>query len=300
MPVAALGAFALSQAVLFKLYLPHRYTYPLIAFFAIAVAVTVQPTWTALAANSRLRSLVLLFAPLAICAFAIYVFPLAPPTPRLQPLPALALLAVTVAVALVVRRPWEIGALVTGVVLIAAVLVLPDRFPHGNACPHRPVATYLESLPKDAIVAGDPRDLMCVPATAHRAVVISTQLAPSYEAGYFLAARARMFAMLRAYYGPSPAAIADLRRRYGATDLLVRRDAIGKELTPRGTRWRAGQLPYGRFVRGLVRHEEPAVLHLPASCRRFQRGPVEVYDIACVSRARLPQARRGAPAPGAA
>ena len=46
LPVVAVCAWGLSQAVLFKLYLPHRYTYPLIAFFAIAVAVSLEPTWT--------------------------------------------------------------------------------------------------------------------------------------------------------------------------------------------------------------------------------------------------------------
>jgi hypothetical protein len=113
-------------------------------------------------------------------------------------------------------------------------------------------------------------------------VVISTQLAPAYEAGYFRRGRERMFADLRAYYGPSARAIVDLRARYGATDLLVRRDAVRREATGGGVRWRAGRLPYGRYVRQLVREGEPAVLRLPITCRRFQRGPVEVYDIACL------------------
>ena len=131
------------------------------------------------------------------------------------------------------------------------------------------MSRHLAGLAKDAVIAGDPRDLMCVPATARRGVVISTQLAPSYEAEYFRTGRARMFAMLRAYYGQSTAAIAELATRYGATDLWVRRDAIRKELRGDGARWRAGQLPYGRFVRDLVRGGEPAALRLPPRCRRL-------------------------------
>ena len=78
LPVVALGAYAVSQAVLFQLYLPHRYTYPLVAFAAIAIAVCLRPTWIALTAvpRPRLRKAALLGAPLAICAFAVYVFPL--------------------------------------------------------------------------------------------------------------------------------------------------------------------------------------------------------------------------------
>jgi hypothetical protein len=95
-------------------------------------------------------------------------------------------------------------------------------------------------------------------------------------------------------YGPSVDAITELRRRYGATHLWVRRDAVEKELTPDGARWRRRQQPYGRFVRQLVGSGRPAVLSLPAACRRFQRGPVEVYDIGCISQ---PGVAAGGPAP---
>ena len=113
--------------------------------------------------------------------------------------------------------------------------------------------------------------------------MISTQLAPAYETDYFLAGRARMFATLRAYYGPSAAAIADLGARYGATHLWVRQDAVRRELAGDGRRWRAARLPYGRYVRDQLRAGEPAVLHLPAACRTWRRGPDAVYDIGCIA-----------------
>ena len=74
MPVASLGAFALAQLVLFQLYLPHRYTYPLMAFFAIAVAVLLRPLWQA----AGRRGLALLACPAAVAALAVFAFPLAP------------------------------------------------------------------------------------------------------------------------------------------------------------------------------------------------------------------------------
>lgn len=282
MPVVALLGWAAAQAVLFRLYLPHRYTYPLAAFFAIAVAVLLGPTWRSLG-TSRIRTFALLVAPVLICAAAIYVFPLAPVEPRVATRTALVLAgACVVGAGLLVNVSPATGALLTGLALIGALVVLPDRLPHGNPCPHTPVSHYLASLPKDAIVAGDPVDLMCVPATAKRAVVISNQLAPAYEVEYFKHGRERMFADLRAYYGPSVAAIADLRRRYGATHIWVRRDAVEKEIAGDGRRWHGRELPYGRFVRDLAHSGRPAVLSLPASCRTFARGPVEVYDIACL------------------
>ena len=45
----------LAHAVLFRLYLPHRYTYSLVAFAAIVVGVALRPTWEAVLARPRRR-----------------------------------------------------------------------------------------------------------------------------------------------------------------------------------------------------------------------------------------------------
>ena len=181
------------------------------------------------------------------------------------------------------RTAPRVGALLTGLALAAALLGATDDWARGTACPAAPCTRYLATTPKDAMIAGDPMDLKCLPGTARRPVVISTQLAPSYEVDYFLAARERMFATLRAYYGSSPAAIAELGDRYGATHLWVRRDAVRYAMTHDGGRWARGDEPYGTFIRTLLRSGEPAVLHLPAACRSWRNGPSEVYDIGCIA-----------------
>ena len=284
----SLLCFAAAQAVLFRLYLPHRYTYPLIPFFAIAVALLLRPTWDTIAARPRAVAFAAACAPLLVALAALTVFPLGPREPLAaldRPAVVAVALSGVVAAALYAlggrRRTAAAGAVLTGVVLVAVTLAGSDRLVRGTRCPAPPVVRHLATLPKDAIVAGDPGDLKCLPATAQRAVVISTQLAPAYEVGYFLRGRARMFADLRAVYGPSRAAIGALRTRYGATDLWIRRGQ-----TASGKRWPAGgRRPYGPFVQGLLRQGEPASLRLPSSCLRFRRGGDEVYDIACVQRA---------------
>jgi hypothetical protein len=297
LPIASLACFALAQAVLFRLYLPHRYTYPLVAFFAIAIGVGLRPTWEAIwsHARPRARAVGILVAPLLVWYAALYAFPLGPDR-ALRPLVswttfgtlAAACAAAATAFVMLARLPAQARAaaatLLSGFVLLGALVVAPGHNPPGQTCASTSASAFLASLPKAAVVAGDPIDLKCVPFTARRGVVISTQLAPSYEAGYFHAARRRMFAMLRAYYGPSRAAIARLRR-YGATDLWVRRGALLHERAePRGVRWRRGQQPYGTFVRDvLASGRRPAVLALPARCRVWHSGREAVYDIGCVS-----------------
>jgi hypothetical protein len=292
LPVVALAAFTLAQATLFRLYLPHRYTYPLLAFCAIAIGVTLRPTWQALGERprARARAFALLLAPLPLAYLALEVFPLGPmrSPAGAGSWAALAggiVFAAGCALALErmppVRRA-SLGALLTGLTLVAAVLALPGRVPPGQLCPRTPAVEYLASLPKDAVIAGDPMDLKCLPGSAGRPVVISTQLAFSYERGYFLEGRARMFAMLRAYYGRSAGALADLVPRYGATHVLVNRRAIVREQAGDHVRWPAGRLPYGRLVRGLLAGGAPAILHLPSRCRRWHGAQQAVYDLRCL------------------
>ena len=164
------------------------------------------------------------------------------------------------------------------------MLAATERWARGDASARRRArAAYIASLPKDAVIAGDPIDLKCIPATARRPVVTSTQLAPAYEVDYFFDQRERMFATLRAYYGPSAAAIAALGKRYGATHLWVQPGRVRKAVATDGDRWRVGHEPYGTFIRELLRGGEPAVLNLPAACRRWRNQSSEVYDIRCIA-----------------
>jgi hypothetical protein len=290
LPAVALGAWAIAQLVLFRLYLPHRYTYPLLAFFAIACAVAVRPAWEDQRVSRRLLALL---APAAAFVLGLGVLPLHPPSAphRLETWWVLAGLGVSVALAVPAARlrpSW--GAGLTGLALLAAVLAAPGRHPPGQLCPQTPASRFLATLPEDAVIGGDPIDLKCVPVTARRAVVMSVQLVYSYEKAYFAKSRPRLFATLQATYGHSAEGIDALRRRYGATHLWIRRDQIGREQAGRG-RWKPGRrAPYGGFVRRLLAHGSPASLTLPARCRAWRSGGSEVYDLRCVE--------EGGPAPG--
>jgi hypothetical protein len=253
-----------------------------VAFFAIAVATLLRPLWQA----AGRRGIVLLACPAAVAALAVSAFPLAPAPPADAVTWIVAALAGGAACAAALwRTPERIrtgaGAMATGALLLLLILALPHSPRHGKRCPQTPAIRYFQSLPKDAIVAGDPQNLTCVGVSAERAVVISAKLAPSYEAAAFRDGRARMFADLRAVYAPSPDAITELRTRYGATHLWIRRHAVA-----RGAGWRPRRLPYGRFVPDLLRTGEPATLRLPAACRKWRHGSAEVYDIACISHTR--------------
>lgn len=289
LPVISLLGYLAAQLVLFQLYLPHRYTYPLVLWGAIAVGVALKPTWDAFGTRP-LGIWALLLAPGVAFVLASYVFPLGPMNDlgelvtAKHALAALALAAVAGGVAFGLRRlpsATTIGGIITGVTLVVILVAVGDG-PRGNGCYQSKAVTFISKLPKNAIIAGDPVDLKCIPGTAKRAVVISNQLAPSYEKGYFLRARNRMFNTLAAYYGQDPKAIVRLADRYKATDLWVRRDTIRKVMDTKIVRWLKWMRPYGRYVRSLLAKGRPATLSLPERCARFDNGTEAVYDIGCL------------------
>ena len=86
--------------------------------------------------------------------------------------------------------------------------------------------------------------------------------------------------MLRAYYGSSRRAIADLGTRYGATDLVVDR----RQLTLKRPFLRFTKMaPFATVVRQAApKPSQRAALHLPRPCEVWSEGDLAVYDISCV------------------
>ena len=294
-PIASLALFVAAHALLFRLYLPHRYTYALLPFFCIVIGVALRPTLEALEARSRLLLWTAPALPLALALLALTIFPLGPQQSLSgfgswlanaeKHLAAGLALGLVLAGILQVRRRRERGLLTLAVAatLVAGTLLFAEvRFAGGGvspakaACRHDGLYRHLRTLPKDAIIAGDPFDLNCVPIAARRPVVISTKLYQPWEREYFRMIRGRMLATVEASYGPSIGSIVDLRNRYGADYFVVR------------TRQREGvwrrMKPFTGKVRRLRDSDAPrAALRLPKTCETWRSELFAVYSLGCVA-----------------
>jgi hypothetical protein len=285
---ASLFLWALAQAVLFHLYLPQRYTYALIPFCAILIAVVWQPTWQSLARHRPspwLWAVLGALAGLALAVLALTVFPLGL---RLSPGQArdmfedhiwwfVAALAVGLLLALAVGRrdAWIAGAATGAAVLAGTVAAAGSDYDKGFECTSLPLLRSLETLPKDAIVAGNPLRLDCVPIVSERAVVVNNKLFQVWETHYWRLSRERMFASIDAVFGADMADVLALRERYGADYLLV-------EKLGRYGGWGDNE-PFTSEVRRLRRTvDDPAVERLPEACATFSSKRFSVYDLACV------------------
>ena len=304
--VASLGLFALSWAVLFRLYLPQRYTQPLLPVFCIVIAVTWRPTWDAIVrvcGRAPIWILAIPALPGAMWFLALTWFPLGPRESRARVWHWLwaGRMSVAVAVALglsacglillrnrdvrILSLTAMLAAVLAGSLLVGQVeLAGRGRSPALSRCSNEPRAIfqYLSTLPKSATIAGDPVQMSCVPIETDRPVVISDKLYQVFDLNYFRFTRPRMFAMTRAYYGGSTAAIADLRRRYGAEYIVVQTSLFHGRAP--GDGWH-DMRPFNELIRHLRRTvARPAALHLPLACRTYQYAGFEIFDLACVAR----------------
>jgi hypothetical protein len=300
--VASLALFGLSYAFLFRLYLPQRYTEPLVPVFCIVIAVSWRPTWEALA--RRVGATTALVAALAavpaIALAALVLFPLGPrqSAPEVWDLLAGAPATLAVALAAALATCAAIGlrrdargaapaaaliAVLAGALLVAEVQAAGGgQSPALNRCQDNlSMLRYVATLPKTAIIAGDPVEISCVPIASERSVMISEKLYQVYDYNFLRFARPRMFTMIRAYYGPSERAIVNLHRRLGV-DYLVVQEAL---FDPPNRRmdW-FGRQPFVKLVARLRRRvDRPAALHLPPGCRTWRHGGTSVYDLNCVT-----------------
>jgi len=297
--VACLGMFAASYGILFRLYLPSRYVHPMIALFCITIAICWRPTWELIArvVGARPSLAVACVVPVAIVWLGTCVVPLGAQltTHRLATAVrgdkwlylAWILAACLVAVSVLLAGDWTAkGAAVTfaaalaGMLLVGGVAVAGGGQAPGLTCGDAPLYRYLETLPKDTVVAGDPVAINCIPIAAERAVLMSKKLYQVYDRNVLRFARPRMFGEIRAYYGRSRRDIVRLRTLYGADVFIVDRDVLAS----------GGHYPYRRMApfTQLMRHlrrtvHKPAALRLPPRCITWSRGSEQVYSLQCLA-----------------
>jgi hypothetical protein len=294
--------FGVSYAVLFRLYLPNRYTHPLTPIYCIVIGVCWQSTWCALGRRIGTWSLPVLAVglPAATVWIGVRYLKLGPQLSLtgawrlLQSGAEILSLSVLAGVGLCIAAIlWHRGSLAHGplVALVCAIfsgallvgaVTGADGGRDYTLCGQSHLQAYLRSLPQNAIIAGDPVELDCVPIESQRAVVISRKLYQPVDADYLKVIRPRMFAMLRAYYGASRRAIANLHSRYGADYLVVQRSLLtARQALPAYT----NMAPFEKLINAVLnRSSTRAALGLPETCAVWRRGELAVYDLRCVSR----------------
>ncbi|MBI5395351.1 MAG: hypothetical protein HZA91_08670 [Verrucomicrobia bacterium] len=182
----SLAAFAAAHAVLFKLYLPARHVkYTLAVFMMLWVAAVAPRAWAALA---------------RWCAGAGWLEKLR--SPRWQ----MALAGVVVV--------WMAGESARGIVKELSKQPDADR---------EKLFAFIETLPKDTLVAAYPSDADEIPLRARRSVLTSHETTTPYYLGFYRAQAERLDAEMAACFASDWKEVDALREHYGVGVFVVNR-----------------------------------------------------------------------------
>jgi len=174
-----------------------------------------------------------------------------------------------------------VSASLAGGLLVGAVSVGGGDTSAASPCGDPAELHYLGTLPKSAIIAGDPTTIGCVTMVSERPVVMSRKLYQVFDPSFLKVVRPRMFASVEAYFGPSRAKILYLRSRYGADYFVVQPKAL--EAKHASGAWKQ-MAPFTDLVtKELQTGTHRAALELPAACMTYQDKSSRVYDLACVA-----------------
>lgn len=119
--------------------------------------------------------------------------------------------------------------------------------------------SFLESLPKDALIAGHPMDMNNVPLVARRKVLANQELSLPYHMGYYNKIRDRLFDLFQTYYATDWDVVEQFVRRHRIQAMVVNRDHFKQDFL-RGMIYYE---PFDSFVKERLRGGEKFVLTDP-------------------------------------
>jgi hypothetical protein len=129
---------------------------------------------------------------------------------------------------------------------------------------------YLQTLPKDVLIAGHPEEMDNIPLFARRKVLVNQELSLPYFTGYYAQVRQRLFAMLAAYYTTDIQDVQHFVQRYSVDYILVNTQHFSASFLQGGIY----DEPFGSFIRQqLDTHKRFALLNVSALQRVYERGP---------------------------
>ena len=152
--------------------------------------------------------------------------------------------------------------------------VVPERF--------LPLYSFLQSLPSDALIAGWPTGPIDeVPYLARKRILLSRETQLAFHEAYILELRARMNALIDAYFAPESGPLVALHRHFGVTHLIV--DAQHFDANTPPTYFAPFQAQVDRIVLSASGLETAAVLTQQAA-RVFDKNGWMVLDLRNLTR----------------
>jgi len=140
---------------------------------------------------------------------------------------------------------------------------------------------FLATLPKDVVIAGHPCVMDNVPLISRRQVLANRELALPYYTGYYIRVRKRLFDLFEAYYGINPQEVDRFSKTYGVNVWVIRKS----DFEPAFLKGRIFDEPFNKAVKERIGENKAFVLHkAPPDLKCFEN---KRYFVLCMDSALL-------------
>ena len=140
----------------------------------------------------------------------------------------------------------------------------------------RQLYDYLQTLPKDALIAGHPLEMDNVPLFARRQVLANQELSVPYYTGYYTEVRQRLLDSLAAYYADDPQQVKDFAQRYSVDYMVLHR----QHFEPSFIKGRIYYEPFDSLIKQrLAGQRHFALLEGEVGERVYVQGPYIVVSL---------------------
>ena len=248
--IVSFGLFFVAHALLFKLYLPSRYTARSLQVTVIlAASITLMLIldavwrWTSDRHQSKISSIIAVI-PIGILLTALIAFPIT-------------------------------GSNFTN-----------TGYQRGE---NPELYQFFQQQPKDIIIASVSSEANLIPSFTQRSVLVAEEYGIPYHWGYYQPFRQRVMDLIEAQYTPDLQTVKDFIRRYGVTHLLIDKFAFTPEYLE-GNRWLQDHAPttqnaIAKLAEGIARLKKGEVAKMALlrnTCSVFEDTKYIVLDGICI------------------
>jgi len=140
----------------------------------------------------------------------------------------------------------------------------------------REMLDFLNSMPPTVLVAGHPEDMDNVPMVSRRKVLVNQETSLAYHTEYYRRIRERLDDWFQVYYAERWTTVREFALKHGVDVIVVRKEHFTRKFLD----GRIYHEPFNRFVKERVRRNQPfALLSAPKTVRCFDN---ERYLILCL------------------
>lgn len=159
-------------------------------------------------------------------------------------------------------------------IMFAGLCFIPKLKARYIIAPYPNLYGFLQTLPKDILIAGEPFLMDDIPTFANRKVLANDEISQPYFADFYPMIKERIFSFFDAYYSDSYKKVCDFCRKYKVTHLVVNKEHFSQDYLAKDFLY---YNPFNGHIKNLIRNRAIFILpNIPAGEKIFEDGDIFV------------------------